>query len=55
MHPAIADQPQPQGLALHLGDHPDLIAEVEGETLRLWLVGDGGVHASAVVTTEPPD
>jgi hypothetical protein len=40
---------------MDLGDQVRVVSEVEGETLRLWLVGDGGVHASAVVTTEPPD
>ena len=28
MHPALADQPQPQCAALHFGHHSDLIAEV---------------------------
>jgi len=42
-------------LPMDLGDQVRLVSEVEGGTLRLWLVGDGGVHASAFVTTEPPD
>jgi acyl-ACP thioesterase len=41
-------------LPMDFGDQVRVVSEVEGETLRLWLVGDGGVHASAVVTTEPP-
>jgi len=42
-------------LPMDLGDQVRVVSEVEGGTLRLWLVGDGGVHASALVTTEPPD
>ena len=42
-------------LPMDLGDQVRVVSEVEGATLRLWLVGDGGVHASALVTTEPPD
>ena len=42
-------------LPVDLGDEVGVVSEVKGETLRLWLVGAGGVHASAIVTTEPPD
>jgi acyl-ACP thioesterase len=42
-------------LPMDLGDQVRVVSKVEGGTLRLWLVGDGGVHASAIVTTEPPD
>ena len=42
-------------LPMDLGDQVRVVSKVEGETLRLWLVGEGGVHASALVTTEPPD
>ncbi len=42
-------------LPMDLGDQVRVVSEVEGGTLRLWLVGDGRVHASAFVTTEPPD
>jgi acyl-ACP thioesterase len=42
-------------LAMDLGDQVGLVSELEGGTLRLWLVSDTGVHASAIVTTEPPD
>lgn len=40
---------------MDLGDQVRVVSEVEGGTLRLWLVGEGGVHFSAIVTTEPPD
>ena len=42
-------------LPMDLGDHIRLVSEVDGGTLRLWLVGEVGVHASAFATTEPPD
>jgi len=42
-------------LPTDLGDQVRVVSEVHGETLRVWLVGDAGVHASAVVTTEPPE
>jgi hypothetical protein len=38
-----------------LGDQVGVVSEVKGGTLRLWLVSDGGVHASAIVSTDPPD
>ena len=38
-----------------LSEFPGRTVEVDGGTLRLWLVGEVGVHASAFATTEPPD
>ena len=32
-----------------------VVSEVDGATLALWLVSDAGVHASAVVSTQPAD
>jgi acyl-ACP thioesterase len=42
-------------LPMDLGDQVRVVSEVEGGTLRFWLVGDGGIHASAIVTTDLPD
>ena len=42
-------------LPIDLDDRVEVVSEVEGGTLRLWLVSAGGTHASAVVTTEPAD
>lgn len=42
-------------LPLDLDDRVGVVTSVEGGSLRLWLLSDAGVHASAVVTTEPGD
>jgi acyl-ACP thioesterase len=42
-------------LPIDLGDRLQVVSDVKGGSLRLWLVSDGGIHASAVVATEPAD
>ncbi len=42
-------------LPIDLDDQARVMTEVDGDLLALWLVSDAGVHASAVVATEPGD
>jgi acyl-ACP thioesterase len=39
---------------MDIGDRVRVVSEVEGANLRLWLVSNAGVHASAMVRTQPP-
>jgi len=40
-------------LPMDLGYQVRVVSEVDEGSLRLWLVSDGGVHASVMVATEP--
>ncbi|MGP8159823.1 MAG: acyl-[acyl-carrier-protein] thioesterase [Candidatus Dormibacteria bacterium] len=42
-------------IPLDLGTHVRVVSEVDAGSLRIWLVSDGGVHASALVSTDPAD
>jgi acyl-ACP thioesterase len=42
-------------LPMDIGDRVRVVSEVDGGTLRLWLVSDAGVHSSVVVESRPGD
>ncbi len=42
-------------LPMDLGDRVRIISEVAVDSLRVWLVSQRGIHASALVTTTPTD